>query len=157
MKMKKRIEPRKNYNYSKFKIDVSTMRNKQNIVLRNVITFLSIWLLMTVGNNPAFSQIIVPAQPGATNNYRINDVYTLPGGAQRSVVLNPAGVDDLLRGGTDSFLATLQAEFPAWTFNIAPSDLTGTFDIQNNYACGLGTTDCGTEQGVPGTIIGSFI
>lgn len=125
--------------------------------VRNVITSLCIGLSMMLANYPAFGFSIVPAQPGATNNYRINDVYTQPGGAQRSVVLNPAGVDELLRGGTDTFLATLQAEFPAWTFNIAPSDLAGTFNIQNNYACGLGTTDCATERGSPSTIVGSFI
>ncbi len=140
------------------KIILSTsMRIKQTLVRRNVIVFLFIWLCITLANYPAFGFDIVPAQPGAANNYRFTDVYTLPGGAQWSVVLNPAGGDELLRGGTDTFLARLQAEFPGWTFNIAPSDLTGTFNIQNNYACGPGTNDCGTEQGVPGTILGSFI
>ena len=135
----------------------STMGSRPNLVLRNELTFMSIGLFVTLANYPSFGFDIIPAQPGAANNYRFNDVYTLPGGAQRSVVLNPAGVDEILRGGTDTFLATLQAEFPAWTFNISPSDLTGAFNIQNNYACGLGTNDCGTEQGIPGTLVGSFI
>ena len=155
--MKKKIESRKNCNYLLFQVDSSAMICKQYLILRNVITFLCIGLLMMLAKHPAFGFDITPAQPGAATTYSFNDVYTLPGGAQRSAVLNPAGVEELLRGGTDTFLATLQAEFPAWTFSIAPSDLTGTFDIQNYYACGLGTTDCGTEQGVPGTIVGNFI
>lgn len=155
--MKKKTEPRNNCNYSQLEVDFSTMRCKQHLVLRGVITFLYIGLLMMLSNYPAFGFSITPAQPGAATNYRFTDVYTLPGGAQRSVALNPAGIEEILRGGTDTFLATLQAEFPTWTFNIAPSNLTGTFNIQNYYACGLGTNDCGTEQGVPGTIVGNFI
>ena len=59
-----------------------------------------------------FAQTIIPAQPGAATTYRFADVYTLPGGEQRSVVLNPEGVEVLIRGGTDAFLTTLRAAFP---------------------------------------------
>ncbi len=113
--------------------------------------------LLLLAGGPAAGFDVLPAQPGASTTYRFTDIYTLAGGAQRAVALNPAGVEILPRGGSDSFLATLRAEFPDWTFNAASSDLAGTFTIQNYYACGLGTLDCGTEQGVPDNIIGSFV
>ncbi len=113
--------------------------------------------LMLLASAPVFAFDILPAQPGANTTYRLTDVYTLPGGQQRSVSLNPAGVEELILGGTTSFLATVQAEFPTWTFTSASSDLNGSFNVQSYYACGTGTTDCGTERGVPGTVIGNFI
>lgn len=118
---------------------------------------IKICILGMLFNCPVFAFDITPAQPGADTTYRLTDVYTLPGGQQRSVSLNPAGAEELILGGTDSFLATLQAEFPTWTFTSAAADLNGDFNIESYYACGTGTTDCGTERGVPGTIIGNFI
>ncbi len=119
------------------------------------VKLLSVSLLLSL--QAVYAVDIVPAQPGATNNYQLIDVYTLPGGVQRVSSLNPAGVEALIRGGTDTFLATLQAEFPAWTFTAADADLEGDITILNYYACGPATTDCATEQGIPSTVNGSFI
>lgn len=113
--------------------------------------------LLCLAVAPANSFDIQPAQPDANTTYQFVDVYTLPGGVQKSVTLNPAGVEELILGGTDTFLATLRSEFPDWTFTSADSDLEGSFNVQNSYACGTGTLDCGTERAVPSTVVGSFI
>lgn len=118
---------------------------------------LTISALMLLISSPIFAFDITPAQPGADTTYRLTDVYTLAGGQQKSVALNPAGIEELILGGTASFLATVQAEFPTWTFTSANNDLAGAFNVESYYACGTGTTDCGTERGVPGTVVGNFI
>ncbi len=140
------------------KAEISNLHNYfRYLVPRDAVRSLLLGFVLMLVNTLAYGFSVTPAQPGAATTYRLLDVYTLPGGAQRSVVINPAGIESIIRGGTDTFLATLQSEFPDWTFNAADTDLTGSFNIQNYYACGLGTTNCGTEQGVPGTIVGSFV
>ena len=114
-------------------------------------------LILGLASNPAAAFSVLPAQPGANTSFRATDVYTLPGGAQMSSFLNPVGIEEIIRGGTGTFLSTLQATFPTWTFNPAANDLAGNFNIQNYYACGTGTADCGTEQGIPAAVNGSFI
>lgn len=157
--MNKKAKFEETDNHSHFGVSFSSLKSKplSMSMMRSCFTFLIIMVLIALVNVPVFGFDVTPTQPGASNNYALTDVYTLPGGAQMSVVLNPAGVEQLILGGTSTFLATLQAEFPGWTFTSASSDLSGTFDIVNSYACGLGTTDCATEQGVPSTIVGCFI
>ncbi len=96
-------------------------------------------------------------QPSAVTSYRYADIYTLPGGEQRASVLNPEGVQLLMRGGTETFIETLEREFPHWAFTPAQEDLTGSFIIQNYYACGLATENCGSERSVEGAHVGAFI
>ncbi len=96
-------------------------------------------------------------QPSAVSSYRFTDIYTLPGGEQRAVALNPHGVQLLLRGGTNTFITTLEREFPQWAFTPAEKSLTGIFVIENYYACGLATPDCGVERTEGKIAVGAFI
>lgn len=137
--------------------NVERWRARVKIGVQGRELLLALGMAIMTAPMPGSAFDVTPAQPGADTSYRFTDIYTLPGGAQRAVALNPAGVEQLIRGGTDTFLATLRAEFPGWTSNLASDDLNGTFDIDSYYACGLGTPDCGTERGVPGTIVGNFI
>lgn len=124
---------------------------------RYPLTFCATTLLLGLTGQASSAFTITPAQPSATNRYDLSEIYTLPGGDQKSAFLNPASINPIVRGGTTDFLTTLQAAFPTWTFNAATADLNGSFEIANYYACGANTL-CGTERGVTATGgVGSFI
>ena len=117
-----------------------------------VTSFLVVQLL----NQPSLAFNITPVQPGADNLLAGTAVYTV-GTDQKAAFLSPFGIEPLIRGGTVEFLNTLNSDFPTWTFNAAATDLNGSFNIINNYACGFNTS-CGIELGVTNTNgVGSFI
>jgi hypothetical protein len=53
--------------------------------------------------------------------------YTLAD--QRQGITTTGSLRSLARGGTTTFLRTLARDFPDWNFNVASSDLTGSFNV----------------------------
>ena len=92
-------------------------------------------IALTTQSSLAFS--INPLGPvGAIENWDPDESYTLADGRRGTTTLNPTTVRSITRGGTAGFLAKLRRDFSTWTFNSAPNDLVGSFNVRTYDAEG---------------------
>lgn len=103
-----------------------------------IVNLGTISVIVVSGQSAVGFEVTVPI-----GNYKTIEYYTR-GDKKFSTQLNPSLVQILPRGGTLEFLLTLNAQFPTWTFNTAPADLTGKFNIISYYAC-KPEIECGAE------------
>jgi len=123
-------------------------------------------LLVALTNQPSSAFTINPPGPiGALNKSVPQEPYTL-GGQNWKVDLNPINVTSIDAAGKTAFKTYLDksifgglgpVEPFGWTFNLAPKDLAGSFDILNYVACAPQTT-CKSNLGWPQKHgVGAFI
>lgn len=93
---------------------------------RYSFSFFTTTLLIALTTESSLAFSITPP-----TEYLPVQVYTTPNNVGL-VRLNPVNVTSITRGGTTGFLQTLRQAFTDWTFNPAPNDLAGTFQI-NKY------------------------
>lgn len=88
----------------------------------------------------AFS--IIPAPSAAGKSFVPSVSYTLNNGKSGVITRRPIGFASINRGGTESFIARLKAEFPeseGWKFVAAADDLKGSFSVNSYYVFFNGT------------------
>jgi hypothetical protein len=86
-------------------------------------------IALTTQSSLAFS--ITPPQYGKTE-----ESYTLANQTRGTTRLSPTTLTSITRGGIIGFLGTLRRDFPTWTFNSAPNDLAGRFEVETYNAVG---------------------
>lgn len=101
---------------------------------RYSLGFLTTTLLITLTTQSSLAFNIVPP----LTKIEI-ETYTLPDQRDGFTGLSPVNIKSLTLGGTAGFLTTLKNKFPTWTFNSAPNDLAGSFNIQKYVAVGTPT------------------
>jgi hypothetical protein len=62
--------------------------------------------------------------------------YTLPDGRKGVTTWSALNLKIITQGGTIGFLERLRQDFKTWTFNSAPTDLAGSFRVQQYVAIG---------------------
>lgn len=87
-------------------------------------------IALTTQSSLAFS--ITPPRYGNTE-----ESYTLANQSRGTTRLSPTSLTSITRGGTIGFLGTLRRDFQAWTFNSAPNDLAGRFEVETYNAVGI--------------------
>ncbi|MFB2897470.1 hypothetical protein ACE1CI_31520 [Aerosakkonemataceae cyanobacterium BLCC-F50] len=115
-------------------------------------------LLVALTEQSTIAFTITPPQPGANGNYNPLAPYNLSNGTGETFLDTyllwypdtwrdiSGGVTEIARGGTRGLLNLLQPFVDrGWTFNVAPNNLKGSFEILHNYAC-QPTTNCGIED-----------
>lgn len=97
------------------------------------LSFLTTTLLITLTTQSSLAFGI--SQLGTVSN---SESYSLANPDRQGVtqLLNPIGVTSITRGGTLGFLTQLQTRYQNWTFNTAPNDLAGIFNITRYAAQG---------------------
>jgi hypothetical protein len=95
---------------------------------RYSLSFLTTTLLIALTTQSSLAFSITPP-----TEYLPVEIYTTPTNVG-IVSLYPTNVTSITRGGTTGFLQTLNQAFQDWTFNTAPSDLAGSFQIEKYLA-----------------------
>jgi hypothetical protein len=97
------------------------------------LSFFTTTLLITLTTQSSLAFGI--SQLGTVSN---SESYFLANPDRQGVtqLLNPIGVTSITRGGTPGFLTQLQTRYQNWTFNTAPNDLAGIFNITTYAAQG---------------------
>lgn len=92
--------------------------------LKYSLNFFTTTLLISLTTQSSLAFNITPPRHGPTG-----ERYTLENQTKGFARRNPTDLISITRGGTIGFLETLRREFPTWTFNSAPNDLAGRFDV----------------------------
>jgi hypothetical protein len=95
---------------------------------RYSLSFLTTTLLIALTTQSSLAFSITPP-----TEYLPVEIYTTPTNVG-IVSLYPTNVTSITRGGTTGFLQTLSQAFQNWTFNPAPNDLAGTFQLEKYLA-----------------------
>lgn len=95
---------------------------------RYSLSFLTTTLLIALTTQSSLAFSITPP-----TEYLPVKLYITPPNVGM-VSLYPTSVTSITRGGTTGFLQTLSQAFSNWTFNSAPNDLAGTFQLEKYLA-----------------------
>jgi len=100
-------------------------------------SFFATTLLISLTTQSSLAFSINPSgSVGAIRTWLPAQSYTLEPQGTGTTILSPFTVRSITRGGTIEFIRTLKQAFPTWTFNPAPNDLSGSFDVQIYTALG---------------------
>jgi hypothetical protein len=104
------------------------------IILRQrySLSFLTTTLLIALTTQSSLAFSITPPLYGAKE-----ESYTLANQSKGVTRLSPINLTSITRGGTIGFLGTLRRDFRTWTFNPAPNDLAGRFEVETYNAVGI--------------------
>lgn len=103
---------------------------------------------VSLESTQAFS--VIPKSPVASSSFVPSESYKLKNGINGVVTRQPIAFASISRGGTDSFIAELKAEFPefdGWKFVAATDDLKGSFSVSAYYVFVNGTDVSGCGGG----------